>query len=79
MKMALVHDLAESIVGDITPHAPVSKEEKYRLEKDGFKHLVELLGETEQAKEMFELWEEYEESETKEALLVKDLDKFEVG
>lgn len=30
--MALVHDLAESLVGDITPHDGVSKEEKYRLE-----------------------------------------------
>ena len=30
--MALVHDLAESLVGDITPHDGVSKEEKYRRE-----------------------------------------------
>lgn len=32
MKICLVHDLAESIVGDITPHCGVSKEEKKRLE-----------------------------------------------
>ena len=31
--MALVHDLAESIVGDITPSAGVTKEEKYAREK----------------------------------------------
>lgn len=30
MKVALAHDLAEAIVGDITPDDPVSKEEKYR-------------------------------------------------
>lgn len=30
--MALVHDLAESVVGDITPHQGVTKEEKYRRE-----------------------------------------------
>lgn len=77
--MALCHDLAESIVGDITPHAPVSKEEKYEMEKRGFQGLVELLGNSEQAREMYALWEEYEEGRTGEALLVKDLDKFEVG
>ncbi|RUO97138.1 hypothetical protein BC936DRAFT_140916 [Jimgerdemannia flammicorona] len=32
VKMAIVHDLAESVVGDITPHQNVSKEEKYKLE-----------------------------------------------
>ncbi len=30
--MALVHDLAESTVGDITPHDGVSKEDKYQRE-----------------------------------------------
>ena len=32
IRMALVHDLAESLVGDITPNDGVSKEEKYRRE-----------------------------------------------
>ena len=31
--MALVHDLAESIVGDLTPSSGVSKEEKHSREK----------------------------------------------
>jgi putative hydrolase of HD superfamily len=31
-QMALVHDLAESIVGDITPWCGIDKEEKHRLE-----------------------------------------------
>ena len=33
IKMALVHDLAESVVGDITPFQGVSKEEKFAKEK----------------------------------------------
>lgn len=33
MKICLVHDLAESIVGDITPYDGVSKEEKRKLEE----------------------------------------------
>lgn len=36
MKMAIVHDLAECIVGDITPFCGVSKEEKYRREEVRF-------------------------------------------
>lgn len=31
--MALVHDMAEAIVGDITPHCGVSQTDKYTLEK----------------------------------------------
>ena len=31
--MALVHDLAECIVGDITPSAGVTREEKHAREK----------------------------------------------
>ena len=32
MKMGLIHDLAESIVGDITPVDNVSEEDKYTME-----------------------------------------------
>ena len=32
IRMALVHDLAESLVGDITPYDNVSKDEKFRRE-----------------------------------------------
>jgi hypothetical protein len=32
-QMSLMHDIGESIVGDITPHDPVSKEEKFKREK----------------------------------------------
>ncbi len=35
--MALVHDLAESLIGDITPHDGVGKEEKYKLENVSIK------------------------------------------
>ena len=33
MKICMVHDLAEAIVGDITPHCGVSKEDKRKLEE----------------------------------------------
>ena len=31
--MALLHDMAECIVGDITPHDNVSRADKHRMEK----------------------------------------------
>ncbi|KAJ3184966.1 hypothetical protein HDU87_002532 [Geranomyces variabilis] len=77
-KMALVHDLAESIAGDITPHSGVSKEKKHKLERDGMDELVGLLGKSAEAMEIKALWEEYEAAETPEALYCKDLDKFEM-
>ncbi|KAJ3042860.1 HD domain-containing protein 2 [Rhizophlyctis rosea] len=78
IKMCIVHDLAESLVGDITPHAGVSKDEKFKLESDAMDKIVATLNNTPQAEEIRSLWREYEDAETKEALFVKDLDKFEM-
>ena len=41
MKMGLIHDLGESIVGDITPVDNVSEEEKHEREKVGEFRLCE--------------------------------------
>lgn len=41
---ALVHDLAECIVGDLTPHCGVSPEEKHRREDEAMKIIAELTG-----------------------------------
>ncbi|KAI9237355.1 MAG: HD domain-containing protein [Podila humilis] len=79
LKMAIVHDLAESLVGDITPYDGVSVEDKHAQERNAMHHLChELLGWSEQAQEISGLWEEYEAASTPEALLVKDFDKFEM-
>ena len=37
-----------------------------------------LLGDTNMVREIVNLWQEYEDAQTPEALLVKDLDKFEM-
>ncbi|KAG0248764.1 HD domain-containing protein 2 [Actinomortierella ambigua] len=79
LKMAIVHDLAESLVGDITPYDGVTEEDKHTREKNAMHHLChDLLGWTEQAQEISSLWAEYEAASTPEALLVKDFDKFEM-
>ena len=49
IKMALVHDVAESIVGDITPFCGISKEEKRRLEADAMQQIQTMLGENTEA------------------------------
>ena len=41
--MSLVHDLAESIVGDITPHCGVSEVEKHEKETEAMEYLASLL------------------------------------
>lgn len=42
--MALVHDLAESIIGDITPLCGVSKEKKHEMEKEAMLTISKLIG-----------------------------------
>lgn len=39
-----MHDVAEAIVGDITPHCKVSDEEKHRLEAEAIQKMKETLG-----------------------------------
>lgn len=79
MRLALVHDLAESLVGDITPYDGINKTEKYKLERDAMLHIQnDILCGNEMGHELFQLWVEYEDGKTKEAQFVKQLDKLEM-
>ena len=78
VKLALIHDLAEAIVGDITPHDPVSKEEKAKMEADAMAKIRDMLGDSLGGEEVEALWHEYEDQVTDEAKLLKDLDKLEM-
>ncbi|KAK2078527.1 hypothetical protein QBZ16_003367 [Prototheca wickerhamii] len=78
IRLAIVHDIAESIVGDITPVCGVSDEEKFRLEEAALLRLKEMLGPVASAEEMESLWREYEAGSTPEAAIVKDFDKLEM-
>ncbi|CAM9323411.1 unnamed protein product, partial [Sphacelaria rigidula] len=44
MKLAVVHDLAEALAGDIAPFQNVSKEEKRRLEEEGLEKICATIG-----------------------------------
>lgn len=79
VKLALAHDLAEAIVGDITPIDPVSPQQKHKLEHDAMQRIrdVELNG-SPLGHELFDLWTEYEAAQTPAARIVKQLDKLEL-
>lgn len=76
-RMALVHDLAECIVGDITPQCGIGREEKHTMEKEAMIKIVSPIAGTLNAQEIFDLWQEYEENATDESRYVHSLDKLE--
>ncbi|XP_077220588.1 uncharacterized protein LOC143854476 [Tasmannia lanceolata] len=78
IKIAIVHDIAEAIVGDITPSDGVPKEEKSRREQAALNEMCKVLGGGLRAEEIQELWAEYENNSSMEASLVKDFDKVEM-
>mmetsp|Transcript_11863 Transcript_11863/g.35978 ORF Transcript_11863/g.35978 Transcript_11863/m.35978 type:complete len:155 (+) Transcript_11863:371-835(+) len=78
MKLAVVHDLAESLVGDIAPHQKVSNEDKARMELEAMERITSSIGHEAIAAEILDLFTDYEEQRTPEAQLVKEIDKFEM-
>lgn len=77
MKIALIHDLAEAIVGDITPYCGIDKEEKKRRELEAIKEISSLVPKM-SGDDILDLFEEYEAQETQEALWVKDCDRYDM-
>ncbi len=82
-KMALVHDMAELLVGDITPVDGVLEEEKHRREAATMDYLMtKLLGTSsatsDQAQGIRDVFHEYEDNQTLEAKFVHDVDKIEL-
>lgn len=75
MKIGLIHDIAESLVGDITPFCKVSKEEKEKKEREA---VSEIFSNFENKEEYILLWEEYNKGDLLEAKIVKEVDKLEM-
>ena len=72
MSMALIHDIAEVIVGDITPGDGVPLEEKHRREAEAVRRIFSGLP---NAERYVSLWEEYEAGTSPEARFVKEMDR----
>lgn len=80
MSIAVVHDLAEALVGDIAPGQGVDKATKQLLEADAMSTIVgHLAGENAAlGRHVRDLWLEYEVAQSAEAAFVKDMDKLEM-
>jgi len=78
--LSLVHDMAECIVGDITPEDNVSEEDKHNQEVEALLSLVKNLPTGRLSLEFFNAFERYEEQHPDDAMahLTKDLDKFDM-
>lgn len=77
LAIALVHDLAEALIGDLPASASrlIGKAAKHEAER---KALLELFGALPQGEGYLELWEEYCRGASAEARLVKALDRLEM-
>ena len=81
IRLVLVHDLAESLVGDIITVGPFKDKrytikDKKRMEHDAIKKITKNLKNKEISNEIYRLWKEFENQNTPESRLAKDLDKF---
>ena len=72
IKMLVLHELGEVVIGDITPFDNVTLEEKIEKEHEAIK---EVLGDLVKKKEYFALLLEFDERKTKEAIFAYHCDK----
>jgi putative hydrolase of HD superfamily len=77
MKMAILHDLGESIIGDYEPNV-ISSNEKRIKETEAIDHILDHLPPGTR-KEYADIWKEYLENETDTSRLVHSVDRFEMA
>jgi putative hydrolases of HD superfamily len=77
LRMAMLHDLAEAVVGDSIPGEREPREKK-KLESSGLRKMLKELPEG-LSKAYYSSWLEFEEGESAEAKLVRQLDKVEMA
>jgi len=77
LKMILLHDLAESRIGDYTPNE-IDENEKERIENNAFFEITEKLPSTLKS-QYDEIWKEYQNHTTPESKIVHQIDKLEMA
>ena len=77
LKMILLHDLAESKIGDYTPDE-IDQDEKVRIENNSFFEITKKLP-TIIKSQYDELWKEYQNHTTPESQIVHQIDKLEMA
>ena len=76
LKLALIHDLGEAYVGDITPHDNVDRDDKIRMETEAVQLI---LGKLPGGQKLINDWLEYEQQSSPEARFVKQVDRLELA
>ena len=76
LKMVLLHDLAESKIGDYTPDQ-ISKEKKKELENNAFFEIVRNLPVSVRT-QYLKIWQEYQENNSPESKIVHQIDRLEM-
>ena len=77
LKMVLLHDLAESKIGDYTPEQ-INKEEKMKLEDKAILEIIKNLPEEIRANYLG-IWKEYQGQKTTESVLTHQIDRIEMA
>ena len=77
LKMVLLHDLAESKIGDYTPEQ-LNKEKKSRLEDDAFYEIIEELPDKVKT-QYLQIWQEYQKNNSPESRIVHQIDRLEMA
>ena len=77
LKMTLLHDLAESKIGDITPEQ-MTQENKFKIENEAFDEIIRQLPKTIKS-QYLEIWKEYQNNSSKESLFVHQIDRLEMA
>lgn len=81
IKMALIHDIGESVIGDVLWYNKDKGVDKKKLSKkekdegDAMRKILKILG----GNEYLELWTEMEEKKTKEAIMHKEIDRLDLA
>jgi len=77
IKMALLHDLAESVIGDITPDK-IKGERKINIENKAMIQILENLP-SNVSQQYIVLWNDFQKNSSKEANLLHEIDKLEMA
>ena len=76
LRMALIHDIPEAIIGDLMPNQKTAETRKN--EKVAMNKILSLLPK-DQREKYLAVWNEYQEGKTKEAKAVRQIDKIEMA
>jgi len=77
LRMALLHDIAESVIGDFTPEE-ISKKDKRKMENNAMLDILSKLP-SKLASNYTKIWKEYQSGNSKEAILVHEIDRLEMA